>query len=156
MVWIRAVYFTIDFQCCYIGNFMLRKRAIYENVRILERFIERPTSDLGSWADTISRDTAEEAARIACEELSVKFYGCDINVTNLRYTETLITPPKRVPTIEKPKPPEVPMVEVPIAPKYILEQIAYLEVRYKEAETVDEKMAIREEIDNIKRRYGVT
>ena len=155
MVWIRAVYFTIEFQCCYMGNFMLGKRAIYENVRVLERYIERPTEDLGIWADRMSRDTAEEAARIACEELSVRFYGCDINVTNLRYTETLVAPPRRIPPVEKPKPPEVPKVEIPAIPKYILEQIAYLEERYKEAETIDEKMAIREEIDKIKQRYGI-
>lgn len=145
-MWIRACYFTIDFQCCYTGNFMLKKRAIYENVRVLERNIEKPIEDLMTWADRISRDTAEEAARIACEELSVFFYGCDINVTNLRYTETLMPP------VKIPKPPPPP----PIVPKYILEEIEYLETLYREAETVDEKMAIREEINGLKERYGLT
>lgn len=156
MVWIRAVYFTIEFQCCYIGNFMLSKRAVYENVRVLERYIERPTEDLGSWADRMSRDTAEEAARIACEELSIRFYGCDIGVTNMRYTEMLITPPRApIPPAEKLEK-KVEIIPTPAVPKYILEQIVYLEERYKEAETIDEKMAIIEEIDKIKQRYGIT
>ena len=51
---------------------------------------------------------------------------------------------------------KVEVVPVPIVPKYILEQIAYLEEKYKEAETTDEKMAIKEEIDKIKQRYGIT
>lgn len=131
---------------------MLDKRAEYENVRILERYTERPTEDLGSWADRVSRDTAEEAATLACEELSIQFYGCDANVANLRYTEVLVIPPK---VSVVPVPPVVSEIEVPKMPRYIEEQIAYLEMRYSEAETIDEKIAIREEIDSLKKRYGI-
>ncbi len=150
MVWIRASYFSIDFQCCYVGNFMLSKRAKYENVRVIERYTERPTDDIGSWADKISRDTAEEASRIACEELSIRFYGCDINVTNLRYTEMLVVPPKAVPPA--PKPPEVPKPKVP---KFVLDELEYLERFKDEAETYDEKKAFQDEIDKLKRLYGI-
>ena len=43
----------------------------------------------------------------------------------------------------------------PKVPAYILGQIDVLEERYKEAEGTDEKMAIREEIDRLKERYGI-
>lgn len=125
---------------------MLRKKAVYENVRVLERFIERPIESLDVWANRMAKDTAEEAARIACEELSIYFYGCDIEVTNLRYTEVISVPPR---------PPAPPVVPRPPIPRYILEQIEYLESRYREAETVDERLAIREEINRLKERYEI-
>lgn len=42
-----------------------------------------------------------------------------------------------------------------VVPTYILGQIELLEDRYKEAESVDEKMAIREEINRLKERYEI-
>lgn len=143
-MWIRSVNFSISFNCCYAGNFMLAKRAIYENVRILERFIKRPTEELGAWADRVSRDMAEDAAGLACEELSANFYACDIGVYNIRYSEVLVVEKKIEEEIEERK-----------IPRYILGEIEYLENLYKEAETVDEKIAIREEIEKLKRRYGL-
>lgn len=43
----------------------------------------------------------------------------------------------------------------PKVPAYILGEIDMLEERYKEAESTDEKMAIREEINKLKERYNV-
>lgn len=91
--------------------------------------------------ELLARSNVEVAGLVPCEK------GYDIKT----YDEQYIPP---IP-ITIPVAPPVP-IEVPIAPKYILDQIAYLEERYKEAETVDEKMAIREEIDRIKLRYGIT
>lgn len=44
----------------------------------------------------------------------------------------------------------------PKVPAYILGQIDILEERYKEAESTDEKIAIREEIDRLKERYSIS
>lgn len=44
---------------------------------------------------------------------------------------------------------------VPKVPAYILGQIDILEERYNEAESTDEKMAIREEINKLKERYKI-
>ena len=62
------------------------------------------------------------------------------------------------------KPPEKKIVEEKVpekvvekvkVPAYILGQIDILEERYKEAESTDEKLAIREEINRLKERYGI-
>lgn len=79
--------------------------------------------------ELLSRSNVEVAGLVPCEK------GYDVKT----YDESYIPP---VPT-------EVKM------PKYILGQIELLEEKYKEAETIDEKMAIKEEIDKIKQRYGI-
>jgi hypothetical protein len=57
--------------------------------------------------------------------------------------------------IEEKLPEEIEVKVKPKVPAYILGQIEVLEERYKEAESVDEKMAIREEINKLKERYGI-
>lgn len=90
--------------------------------------------------ELLARSNVEVAGLVPCEK------GYDIKTYDEQYMPPI---PVAVPIA-----PPIP-VEVKI-PKYILDQIAYLEERYKEAETVDEKMAIREEIEKIKLRYGIT
>lgn len=109
-------------------------------ILIVSIYEERYPGGLEQWVSDVSIREAEEllarsnvevAGLVSCEK------GYDIKT----YDEREILPVKKI--------------EI-IIPRYILEQIEYLERRYREAETVDEKLAIREEIDAIKRRYGIT
>jgi hypothetical protein len=109
-------------------------------IKIVGIFKEEYPGGLEQWISDVSIREAEEllarsnvevAGLVPCEK------GYDIR----SYDEEEI-----VPVV----PPEIPRV-----PRYILGQIEYMERLYREAETVDEKLAIREEIDRLKERYGI-
>lgn len=96
--------------------------------------LEQWTSDVSirEAEELLARSNVEVAGLVQCEK------GYDVKT----YDEQYIPPAKiRVPP--------------PVVPKLMLEQIEYLEEQYDEAETIDEKMAIREEINRIKQRYGI-
>lgn len=112
--------------------------------------------------ELLTRSNVEVAGLVPCEK------GYDVKTHDEQYTGPIlpITPPevKEPEALEKEEKKEleeklekkVGVVPVPVVPKYILGQIEYLEERYSEAETTDEKMAIKDEIDKIKQRYGVS
>lgn len=90
MVWIRLAQWDFDFQCCYTGNFMLTRRARYNNLRFIKKYSERPIDDLASWAYTIAQGISEDRASYSCKELVSDFESCDVNIINLRYSEMLV------------------------------------------------------------------
>ncbi len=96
--------------------------------------------------ELLTRSQIETAGLVycECEQLDGMAYNIKIFVQE-------VTPPVEVVEV-------VPPVEVvptkPTVPTYILGQIELLEERYKEAENTDEKIAIKEEIDRLKERYG--
>lgn len=139
MYWRRIVIFSMSFQCCYPDKYgipQLDRPAINDNVEYKKdfgnRFEMEETGALNIWSDRESERIARRIADYQCEELRFNpDSACNIEIT---VADT--------------------MEEVEEIPKYMLDTIDYLEERYKEAESIDEKMALRDEINAIKRRYG--
>ncbi len=81
--------------------------------------------------ELVARSNVEVAGLVPCEK------SYDIET----YDEEEILPPK---------------LEIPIkAPKFILDQIEYLEDQYKKAETKGRRISIRKTINKLKREYGI-
>ena len=114
---------------------------------------------LDRWAYNVTTKEAEELlTRSQIETAGLAYCECeklDGMAYNIKIFVQEATPPVEVVEVVE----VVPLIEVvppkPTIPTYILEQIELLEGRYKEAESVDEKMAIKEEIDRLKERYGI-
>jgi hypothetical protein len=140
MYWRRIVIFTMTFNCCYPDKYgipQLDRVAVNENVEYRKEFKNRKemetTGSLVIWTDRMSFEVAERIANYQCEEL--RFYpdsACDIDIDIIDTREEIEELPKR----------EAEIIELILT-------------RIKEAETLDEKMALAEEIRGIYRRYGL-
>lgn len=111
-----------------------------KGILMVSIYPEEYPGGLEGWIDHISileaeellaRSNTEVAGLVPCEK------GYDIET----YDEEEISPAKKV--------------EVKEIPKYILNQIEYLEKKYEKAKTKGEKISIRKEINKIKRRYNI-
>jgi hypothetical protein len=89
----------------------------------------RLTGDLNTWAKSYADIFAEEYANLRCPGPTI--YASDWN--------------SYVDSVE----------EGSTVPNYVLGEIEYMEKLYREAETVDEKMALRDEINKLKETYGI-
>jgi len=167
MVWIRYARVRVVWRCYTTRGYYTKHHAV--GVAIKDEYEKRPIEDIDEWAKRLGNIVAKKMCENSCQSLSTSVF-CDatsIEVEIIYTSETLVVRPPEVKKpeiiekeekekLEKELEKKIEAVPIPIVPKYILDQIAYLEERYKEAETIDEKMAIREEIDNIKKRYGIT
>jgi hypothetical protein len=97
---------------------------------------------LEQWISDISISEAEELLSRSNMEV-VGLVPCDKGYDIETYDEEEVPPKKEREVI------------IPKIPKYILDQISYLEKRYEKAKSKGERISIRKEINNIKRRYGV-
>lgn len=110
--------------------------------------LKEPIPNFDKWVEDIisveARNLAEDIHRMSIVEMG-GLRNCGISdednfiitVTDKGYTGVI--PPK--------------VVKVP---KFILDQIEYLERLKKEAETYDEKSALQKEIDKLRQVYGIT
>lgn len=102
---------------------------------------EKWTDDI---TETIIADLAEDIHRMSIIEMGglrrcgiSKEENYAITITDKGFTEEKVEEKVKVPA-------------------YILGQIDYMETMYREAESYDEKVAIREEIDKLKGIYGIS
>lgn len=111
-----------------------------KGILMVSIYPEEYTGGLEGWVDYISildaeellaRSNMEVVGLVPCEK------GYDIKI----YDEEEIPPVKKV--------------EVPKAPKFILDQIEYLERQYNKAETKGERISIRKAVNKLKRQYGI-
>lgn len=167
MVWLRYVRIRVIWRCNTTRGYSTRYHAV--GVAIKDEYEKKPTENIDEWAKRLGDIVAKKMCENSCQSLSTSVF-CDtasIEVEIIYTSETLVVKPpevKKPEIMEKEETKElkekleekVEVVPIPIVPKYIFEQIAYLEEKYKEAENIDEKMAIKEEIDKIKQRYGIT
>lgn len=110
-----------------------------KGIKIISVYEEEYPGGLDQWISDISIREAEELLARSNVEVA-GLVPCERSYDIKTYDEEEILPIKKLP---------------PTVPRYILEQIEYLESRYREAETVDERLAIREEINRLKERYGI-
>lgn len=110
-------------------------------IRIINIFTEEYPGGLEQWVSDVSIREAEElstrsiievAGLVPCE----RAYGID-------EVSSEFIPPIVIPPIPPP------------VPKFVLDILELLEQRLREAETVDEKIAIQEEINSLRRRFGL-
>jgi len=126
---------------------------------IRDEYEKRPKEDIEEWAKRLGYIAAKKMCENSCQSLSTSVF-CDTASIEVEiiYTSEMLVPEvkelKESSIVEVKKEEKKELEGRKVIPKYILEQIAYLEERYKEAE-IDEKMAIRAEIDRIKQRYGI-
>lgn len=92
--------------------------------------------------DFIDSDLEETVDTELCKKISASLIYCRRDISNVEVEERTVEIIEKIP----------PVVELPKREKELIE---LLETRIKEAETVDEKLALQEEIDKIKKRYGV-
>lgn len=155
MVWIRYGKIRAIWKCTTTRGYETKYHAV--GVSIQDEYAKKPEEDIESWANRLGDFVARRMCQNACESLSTSVFCDDGSVQfEIIYTsEMLVTKPglkEEEKVIE-----EIKKVEEvkPKVPKYILEQIDLLEDRYKEAESTDEKIAIREEINILKGRFGI-
>lgn len=176
MAWIRYVKIRAIWKCATTRGYDTKYHAV--GVSIKDEYANKPEEDVEIWASRVGDFVARRMCQNACGSLSTSVYCEEGSVqAEIIYTsEMLVTRPgakereKVIEEIEKVEPEKIEekLVEEekrlkekaveeikPKVPAYILGQIEYLEDRYKGAETVDEKMAIREEIDILKRRFEI-
>lgn len=108
-----------------------------KGILIVGVYPEEYTGGLDQWVSDVSIKEAEELLSRSNVEVA-GLVPCDKGYDIETYDEEEIRP------VGKPKP-----------PKYILDQIRYLEKKYKDAKTKGERISIRKAINKIKRRYGV-
>jgi hypothetical protein len=167
MVWIRYARIRAVWRCYTTRGYTTKYHAV--GVAIKDEYEKKPTDDIYVWARKVGDFVVDKMCENSCHSLSTSVF-CDktsLEVEVIYTSETLVVRPvekKEVEIVEEEERKELeeelkerPLrTEPPAVPKYILEQINYLEKRFKEAESVDEKLAIRDEINKIKDRYRIT
>lgn len=167
MVWYRYARIRTIWRCFTTRGYTTKYHVV--GVAIRDEYEKRPIEDIDTWAGRLGDFVANKMCENSCQSLSTSVF-CDktsLEVEVVYTSETLVVKPiekkeevevveeKEKVKIEEKLKERIPTpLPIPV-PRYILEQISYLEERYKEAETVDEKMAIREEIDSLKKRYSI-
>ncbi len=162
MVWIRYGKIRAIWRCVTSRGYDTKYHAV--GVSIRDEYAKKPEEDIENWANRLGDFVARRMCQNACGSLSTSVF-CEessvqseivytsetLTITGIEKEEKVEVAPEEVAEEEK-----VEKVEVkPKVPSYILGQIELLEDRFKEAESVDEKIAIREEIDRLKERYGI-
>lgn len=159
MVWIRYARIKAIWRCYTTRGYSTKYHIV--GVTIRDEYEKRPTEDIDIWARRLGDFVADKMCTNSCESLSLSVF-CDktsLQVEVIYTSETLVTRKKEVEIVEEKakKELEKELEERPLrlVPKYILEQIEVLEERYKDAVTIDEKIAIMAEINRLKQRYGI-
>ncbi len=166
MVWIRYGKIRAIWKCTTARGYDTKFHAV--GVSIKDEYEKKPEEDIENWASRLGDFVARRMCINACGSLSTSVF-CDegsVQSETVYTSEVLAARPgvKEEKVVEEEKKEEMkeklpeetkPGKAVPKAPAYILGQVDKLEERYKEAESTDEKMAIREEIDKLKERYGI-
>mgnify|MGYP003395142489 CR=1 FL=1 len=111
-----------------------------KGILMVSIYPEEYPGGLEGWVDYISILEAEELLARSNTEVA-GLTPCDKGYDVETYDEEDIPPVKKV--------------EVPKAPKFIFDQIEYLERQYNKAETKGERISIRKAINKLKRQYGI-
>ena len=165
MVWIRYGKIRVIWKCSTTRGYDTKYHAV--GVSIKDEYAKKPEEDIENWAMRLGDFVARKMCQNACGSLSTSVF-CDegsVQVEVIYTSEMLVAKPGIIEekvieekVVEEEKIEEEKVVkeaEKPKVPEYILGQIEYLEDRYKEAESTDEKIAIREEINRLKERYRI-
>ena len=173
MVWMRYGKIRAIWRCVTDRGYDTKFHAV--GVSIKDEYAKKPEEDIESWVSRLGDIVARKMCQNACGSLSTSVF-CDegsVQAEIIYTSEMLVTRPgvkeeekvveekvekieERLIEEEKKRLEEKVVKEIkPKVPIYILGQIELLEDRYKEAETIDEKMAIREEIIVLKKRYYI-
>ncbi len=130
-------------------------------VQIFVSPLEEPIPIFDDWinkiSETIISELVEDIHRMSIIEMG-GLRKCGISKEEnyvITFTDKGSTIEEEKISEEEKKMAEKKVEERPKVPDYILGQIEYLEDRYKEAESTDEKIAIREEINRLKERYKI-
>lgn len=132
MSWIRKVTIEAIWEC--------DKAPLPHSVpvEIEDTYDYKPRRAILNWVSNVATETVLIMCRRSCHELSDSVF-CDENTVDYVVTDG---PTEEGEEIEKEKP-----------PKYIIDEMEYMQKLYKESEDVDEKLALKEEIDALKERY---
>ena len=152
MVWIRYGKIRAIWKCTTARGYDTKYHAV--GVSIRDEYEKKPEEDIENWANRLGDFVARRMCRNACGSLSTSVFCDEGSVqSEIVYTSEMLVMPEKIgeKLVEKIKPEKV----VSKVPAYILGQIDILEERFKEAESSDEKMAIREEINKLKERYEI-
>jgi hypothetical protein len=161
MVWIRYGKIRAIWKCTTSRGYETKYHAV--GVSIKDEYKIKPDENIEHWISRLGDFVARKMCQKACGSLSMSVY-CEegsVQSETIYTSEMLIVKPsvkEEEEVVEKVKKIEAEKIEEKIKPKvpaYIFGQIEMLEERYKEAESTDEKMAIREEITKLKERYNV-
>ncbi len=146
----RKIKRTIDFRyrliCYYCATGEIVYQSQYSNVH------EEKIKDEDEWIDSLTVwgdkmrggliEFLERAARQKCKKYGRAGTICwkyDIEEPGFQFGEEVVL---------------VPVIEVP--PRDVLMRIERIEELIKEVETIDERMALEEELRKLKDRYGIT
>ncbi len=165
MVWIRYGKIRAIWKCTTTRGYETKYHAVGASIK--DEYEKKPEEDIENWANRLGDFVARRMCHMACGSLSDSVY-CDegsVQAEIIYTSEILVTKPgakeeeklieEEKKRLEEKVPEKVEEEVKPKVPEYILGQIELLEDRYKEAESVDEKMAIREEINRLKERYVI-
>lgn len=166
MVWIRYARIRVIWRCFTTRGYTSKYHAV--GVAIRDEYEKRPIEDIEIWARRLGDFIVDKMCTNSCESLSTSVF-CDktsLEVEVIYTSETLVARPKvkkEVEVVEEEEKKELekeleerPLDTVsPQVPMYILEQIKLLEMKKEETKTKKGKAAIQENIDDIKRRYGI-
>ena len=118
---------------------------------------EEYSGGIDQWVSDVSIREAEELVSRSITEIA-GLIKCNKGYDLKTYDLEEIPPAEKPEEIKEKEEKEEKIEKVEIKPKiptYILEQIEYLEDRYREAESIDERIAIKDEIDKLKMRYNI-
>ncbi len=153
MVWIRYGKIRAIWKCSTSRGYDTKYHAV--GVSIKDEYERKPEEDIESWIKRLGDFVARKMCQNACGSLSTSVF-CDegsVQVEIVYTSEMLVTKAVEEKVIEEKV---IEEIEKPKVPAYIMEQMEYMEDRFKESESTDEKMAIRDEINRLKERYGIT
>lgn len=148
MVWIRYAKILAIWRCYTTKGYSTKYHNV--GVSIKDEYEKRPTEDIEIWAKRLGDFVVDKMCKNSCESLSTSVF-CDktsLQVDVIYTSETLVAGAKEKEKKEVEK-------EAIAIPKHILGQIDILEDKYKEAVSIDEKIAIMDEINRLKQRYGI-
>lgn len=141
----RRYRFEYRLTCYYCGNpdEIVYQSQWSEASQVEEKDEDEWTTSFVIWRDRMERGIEEflnKAARKKCSS-----YGRKPGTICARWEMRGLEFEEEIIEVEIPK----------VIPKWVLDVIELLEKRKEEAETIDEKEAIQEEIDRYKKRYGI-
>lgn len=143
MVWIRYAKIQAIWRCYTTRGYSTKYHVV--GVAIKDEYEKRPMEDIEIWARRLGDFVADKMCTNSCESLSTSVF-CDkmsIQVDVIYTSETLVV-----------KPVVRPPVVVPKVPVDVLASIERLEARKKRV-SPEVAVMIQEEIDLLKKRYGI-
>lgn len=164
MVWIRYGRIKAIWRCYTTRGYSTKYHVV--GVAIRDEYEKRPIEDIDTWARKLGDFVVDKMCTNSCESLSASVF-CDktsLEVEVIYTSETLVVKPvvkKEVEVVkeeERNKEKELEEKYIPPAikiPKDVVLRIERIEDLIKDAGSIDEKMALEEELKKLKDRWGV-